>query len=217
MSLLVLVLLGACSSEHASVDVRYSLDVAFDVDGERVVGSSVYDLVMSSGGGSGDGTISRVVTKFKGEAIVVPFSGRPTLVILMTSGNKDAFRELFLYACGINIAKDETLQSYFGRIAAVRGPCEVKLEWLKILGIGDPSDPKAFRLADSNDLAPTFGSGIRIVSASVSKSDQPVTSGIRAMFPWIPRHGEWQQPGSVLSKVSVGIDLTADLFALGDT
>jgi hypothetical protein len=215
-NLLLLVTLAGCSLEHASTDIRYRLDVSLKVDGQEVTGSSVYELRMSSGGGSGAGTISRVVTQFEGQAIVVRLPEKPLLVVLMTTGNAAGFRRLFLHSCGIKIGDGESLESYFDRVTRFQGPCDVALNLIKILAIGDPGDPKTFHMAGGDNLSASFGSGVSLVSATVTRTTEPVTSGIRAILPWVLKHGELVPRDYILWKANAGINLSSDLFSIGD-
>ena len=72
---------GIIALDPSQAQFRYRLDLMLSVDGESVTGSSVYETTLKCGGGDGSGTISRVVMRFKGQALTMAIPGRPMLVI----------------------------------------------------------------------------------------------------------------------------------------
>jgi hypothetical protein len=210
----VLALLSACS---APVAVRYRLEVTFDVSGVRTTAFSVYQMSLGSGGGSGAGTIARfLVSSFEGQAIVLPLSNRPMLIVPMTTGTVDGFTMLYLAACDLRPNEGEAPAHYLTRVQAFNGTCNVPSNLLTILAIADPLNPKTLRLASLSNLSAMFGPKVSFLSATVSTTNDPVTTGIRSILPWVREPGTIVMPSeNVLRQIDIGIKLVNAMFILG--
>jgi hypothetical protein len=209
----VLALLSACSGP---AEVGYRLEVTIEVDGVTTTASSVYQVTLRSGGGSGAGTIARFITSLRGQAIVLPLVDRPTVIVAMRVGSVDEFKGLYLSACNLEPKEGEDAQSYFARVRSFSGTCSVEPNSLTILAITDPLNPRSLRLARVSNLAEAFGPGVSFVSAAVVTTNGPVTTGIRSIFPWVQEPGVVVMPSdNIYRQIKIGIPLLNDMFLLG--
>jgi len=60
----------------------------------------------------------------------------------------------------------------------------------------DPNDPKTVERVDPNDLAASFGAGVKLTRATVEITDDPLTTGIEKRLPWLAgeHSGSWIIP-----------------------
>lgn len=198
--------------------VRYRLDFTVRVDGKPITGSKVYQIALKSGGGDGSTEVARVTERFLGEAITIRLPGRPTLIALLATPEHgvDGFRDLFDRACGFSFGADESVSTFIGRVTSFRGSCPVPATSMpQILSISDRNDARTLALADYRDLSRSFGTGVEFVSASISTSEEPVSTGIIDELPWLKL-----QPGQevdihgtyILNKIDIGIYLSRSMF-----
>ena len=54
-----------------------------------------------------------------------------------------------------------------------------------LLRFGDLADPKSVARVDPNDLAASFGPGVKLVRATIEITDDPVTTGIEKRLGWV--------------------------------
>jgi len=197
-----------------SYDIRYRLDVNLLVDGEPITGSVVHALISPKGATIPALGISPQ-RKFYGQALVLDLpGGRPNLIVPTAGGGrlfqqgitdeeaayspvitKERFGNLFFSACGFytfprsrdwTLGGSETQADWYIRVNSFKGTCEVTPQFMPLLySIDDNYDVSTIQLADPNNLAARFGSGVEFVSASVSVVDDPVSTDVLQIFPWI--------------------------------
>jgi hypothetical protein len=82
----------------------------------------------------------------------------------------------------------------FKRVQAARGRGPITLPqklYPRFLRLRDIKDPTTAELVDPNDLAKSFGPGVRLVRVTIEITDDAVTRGIRKILPWVSRNAEW--------------------------
>lgn len=197
--------------------VRYRLDIAVRVDGKTIIGSKVYQIALSPGGGDGSTEVARLVTRFLGEAITIPLPGRPTLIALMAAAdfNEEGARNLFYRSCDLRFEDGESPSSFIRRVTSFRGSCPVSANAMpQIMSIADRNDPRTLAVADYHDLSRSFGNGVEFVSASVSTTDEPISTGIVDELPWLKiqpgQEAHWT--ADLNNKTQIRFQLTRTLF-----
>jgi hypothetical protein len=86
----------------------------------------------------------------------------------------------------------------FKRVQAARsrGPITLPQKlYPRFLRFRDIKDPATAELVDPDNLAKSFGPGVRLVRVTIEITDQPVTRGIRKVLPWLSPHAEWFRVG----------------------
>jgi hypothetical protein len=84
----------------------------------------------------------------------------------------------------------------FNRVQAARGRGPIVLPqklYPRFLRFRDIKDPTTAELVDPDNLAKSFGPGIRLVRVTIEITDEPVTRGIRKVLPWLSRNVGWFQ------------------------
>lgn len=142
-----------------------------------------------------------------GEAIFIEMKDGKNLVL--TLGN-DRTRQLSSSA--LYVSQKAFLYGHptrkFTDLPRVSLRTEIPLEWLPLLvTFQDVSDPNSYRVVNPIDLTIASDEGLRIVSAMVETTRDPVTIGINEMLPFmknmdradgdsskIKSLGDWRQP-----------------------
>jgi hypothetical protein len=83
-----------------------------------------------------------------------------------------------------------------------------------LVTFGDEADPTSVAEVDPDDLAATFGEGVRLKRITVELTDDPVTSGIEARLAWMNAYrGKWVNGGPTSYEDLTTDDLSAHLSA----
>jgi hypothetical protein len=180
-----------------SGDLRYRLTLYIDSNGQVVNGSSVYDtlwgwspppLAQLQGGRPWS-------TVVEGQALAVDLGNHGMLVAVMSHDplriGKPPNLGSSLDPAGLLA---ETFESSIGgmtwdllrRIRDTRGPVDVPLQILPLLiRLGDRNDPGSIEWVNPYDLAANFGTGVKLVRATIEMTSDPVTTGIEEKLPWL--------------------------------
>ena len=87
-----------------------------------------------------------------------------------------------------NGLKDE-FTDYLDQVNWRKPKGELPFKYLPMLvRFRDPNDPTSVERVDPLDLASSFGPGVTLKSAFVEITDDPLTRGIEARFPWVTRN-----------------------------
>jgi hypothetical protein len=82
----------------------------------------------------------------------------------------------------------------FKRVRAARGRGPITLPqklYPRFLRFRDVKDPRTAELVDPDNLAKSFGPGVRLVRVTIEITDAAVTRGTRKVLPWLSRHAQW--------------------------
>jgi hypothetical protein len=86
----------------------------------------------------------------------------------------------------------------FKRVEAAggRGPITLPQKlYPRFLRFRDIKDPATAELVDPDNLAKSFGPGVRLVRVTIEITDEPVTRGIRKVLPWLSPNVGWFRLG----------------------
>jgi hypothetical protein len=132
----------------------------------------------------------------RGEAIVVDLPGGQTLFVLLRSANSADWAAYLHQIVKLeNSPEDQAL--YYSRIAANRqvwtvprtkeyfGNKEVRDNYPYFVRFRDINDPKSVEQVDPDNLAKTFGQGVKLKSFTLKMADEPVTVGIEKRLGWL--------------------------------
>jgi hypothetical protein len=84
----------------------------------------------------------------------------------------------------------------FKRVQAAKGRGPITLPqqlYPHFLRFRDTKDSTTAELVDPDNLAKSFGPGVRLVGVTIEITDEPVTRGIRKILPWLSRNVGWFQ------------------------
>jgi hypothetical protein len=125
-----------------------------------------------------------------GEAVVVDLGACGQLFALLTGRGKRPFAdELSANAAaragGFKIGPG-LYTDFARRVAQAQGEIEVLPEELPMLvRFRDIADPKSVEAVDPNDLAKSFGPGVKLLRATIEMTSDPVTTRIEKRLGWL--------------------------------
>jgi hypothetical protein len=198
LALLGALFLSACAlAEDKTPDYRYRLTVEVETPEGVRTGSSVIEVEQTpvrSGFAPGAGVGVR--KRARGEAVAVDLPGGKTLFALLRSDNDvDWAAHVYVYLKpykkqSVLDAADDVLELEGERVLPRMWPAVANLKersaYPMLVTFGDLADPTSVARVDPDDLAATFGAGVRLKRITVELTDDPVTTGIEERLGWLP-------------------------------
>lgn len=160
------------------------------------------------------GAMSVGVSAAYGEAVAVDLgNGRVLFALLKEGGYRSNARRIALHAFHID------LSDYREKLAAMRDlnkqvgrKVELQPENLPMLvTFGDLNDPMSVKQVDPNDLAATFGEGVKLHSAVIEITDEDVTRKIDKWLPWLSEYRNKLFDGRTVHTIEASNRLANDL------
>jgi len=196
--LIPLVLFLAACDDPAAPDYRYRLTVEVETPEGLKTGSSVIEVEQTLGRAGASPANSQIYRKARGEAVAVDLPGGQTLFALLRSESDIEWAE----TVAARVAAMSGRGSSPGRFDAALnlvGPAEVprtfpaykfiekRSAYPMLVTFGDIDDPTSVERVDPDDLAASFGEGVKLKRITVQLTDDPVTTGIEGRFGWWDR------------------------------
>ena len=199
-------------------DYRYRLTVEVDTPQGLRTGSSVIEVHSVREHGS----MERLLTPAKGEAVAVDLPGGKVLVALLTGENgswaaagglRDAYPPI-AYGLADYQAHPDPFGAFvkeYQRMTRNRGVMVVprtKLQggggryeaisnYPRLVTFANIADPKSVVAVDADNLAASFGAGTKLRRITAQLTDDPVTVGIEKWLRWLATVG--RQRGTLLT------------------
>lgn len=187
--------LGGCSSYNY---LRYKMVVEVETPEGVKVGSAAREM----GLGKKRNFVGPPSSGIRGEAVVIDLPGGQTLFALLTGGDGDVD-----YAKQIGGRAE-----VWGKSPSEPrdGPVELYPEAPDTIGLKrtnplpmlvrfrDIADPTSVERVDPNDLAASFGAGVRLKRIAIESSDEDVTTGIEKRLVWLDRYYDKMLDGSTI-------------------
>ncbi|WP_395174945.1 hypothetical protein [Roseibium alexandrii] len=201
-SLKVLVVLGLIgwgllSWFAPTAHVRYELEVTLEVDGEPVTGSVVQEMTITSSPIDLLPDARQVSRKVRGQALEVDIPGRGSLFVLMArycpgttewGQCKGGYAYLVDRACGIT-QEQPNFAVFVRRFKRLVGSCPIAEDQLPVMvRFEDPLRSETAQQVLPKDLGKAFGFDVRFLSAGLTFTDVPVSTGIDNRLPWLSKH-----------------------------
>ncbi|QYU68927.1 hypothetical protein J4558_01955 [Leptolyngbya sp. 15MV] len=209
-----LLALGGCELFYPSETLRYRMTVIVDTPQGQRSGSSVLESTITAGTQFGDA--SGIRFSLRGEAVAVPLPNGKVLFALLgsdTGGDPAIYHSNLVQnaACGEGRPSLQPDPALCGgaqwkvfrpwarerSLAAELGPSLYPM----LVTFDDMDDPASVALVDSNDLATSFGSGVRLRSITLQLTDDAVTMMIEEQLNWLEsfgrEHGVLKPSGSI--------------------
>lgn len=169
--------LSGCNSAPRTIRYRLTLDV--DTPDGLKTGSGVIQITMNYNDGLLRGLGNPANPSVKGEAVVVDLGSAGILFCLLKNPS------YFLPAALPKGAPIKEGSNYYDSLRQYKPNGDVAFDRLPMLvrfhGI---DDPPTVAQVDPNDLATTFGAGVKLVRATIAITDDPVTTGITKYLGW---------------------------------
>jgi len=196
-------LLGSagCNAEDNAPDYRYRLTVEVETPEGLKTGSSVIEVEQSlmrpgSDPGAGVGVSRRV----RGEAVAVDLPDGKTLYALLRSENDVEWASRVYVLLAPKPEKDEPFVDQLDNVLELEGVQVLPRMWRANVLQGersaypmfvtfeDEADPRTVKLVDPDDLAASFGNGVRLKRITAELTNSRVTSGIDERLKWLNNH-----------------------------
>lgn len=200
----------------ASPELRYRMTIAVDTPEGLKAGSSVWSWRIAKGG------LDRPYNgRFRGEAIAVDLGARGMLFGLLVGRNADGKpvhgamqllpeRTFGDTGRGIRgerklhrdrVADVADLSKREGLAAELDCSATAKIDSCQFLvKFRDISDPSSVEAVNPSDLGSAFGGGVRLRRVTIEITDEPVTTGIDEIIPWLDRYRNLRFNGKRLGK-----------------
>lgn len=184
---------GAWRAVYTSGTWRYKLTLVVDDNGKLITSSSVTQVYVQD-----QPRItpeSHADIRVRGEGVAVDL-GKKGVFFALLSGKKLGYDHRYYivfteFPSEYDILSPDAIR-YYSKLKAKK---EMIFDNLPILvHFRDSKDPKTVELVDPKDLEKTFGKGVKLVSATIEMTDEPMTSNIwKYMPPFDGRTGfqEW--------------------------
>ena len=193
---LAAILLPACGfADDMAPDYRYRMTVEVETPEGVRTGSSVIAVTQSEGPAGGDPARSQTYRKIRGEAVAVGLPGGKTLFALLRSESDIEWAETVVLMAAPPSSHEPGGPSFEGAVEVRRTfPGNVRLKersgYPMLVTFADVSDPTSVELVDPDDLAASFGEGVKLKRITVELTDDPVTTGIEEQLAWLGEHPE---------------------------
>jgi hypothetical protein len=229
---LTVFLSGCALAEDKAPDYRYRLTVEVETPEGLKTGSSVIQVEQSLGGAASAGGLAggQVYYKVRGEAVAVDLPGGRTLFALLRSSNDAEWSARVMQMLVPKIQGEPWAES-FDNVLLIKRAVEVPRMWPAnatlpersafpmLVTFGDEADPVSVTLVDPDDLAATFGDGVKLKRIAVQLTDEPVTTGIEKRLGWLPNYYDKMLDGRTINTIDaenrLANDLTQGDFSMG--
>lgn len=225
----LVVLLSGCGT--ALPDYRYRLTVEVETPEGLKTGSSVIEVSTSMTSSTSIPSPGAVRHRMSGEAVTIDLGQHGTLFALLRSDvDVDwATNLLFLLAPEVGAVQDEN--GKYDSDASFRARYEAMLQNRRLIVLPktfhtisvlrdmparpmlvrfrDITDPTTVERVDPDDLAASFGEGVKLRRVTVQLTDDPVTTGIEKRLGWLDSYRKKHFDGTS----SFIEDLTTDELA----
>jgi hypothetical protein len=195
-------------------DYRYRLTVEVDTPEGVKTGSSVIEVRTAVGGANDIPSPGQFFTNARGEAVMVDLGKRGMLFALLRSEAREdwatrALHNLFplLTAKELRSLPEgvDDMEPQMERIfslpldKAMPLPRRVETGFRKnnkpvmvdnypmLVRFDDPAKPETVKRVDADDLAATFGDGVRLKAVTIARTTAPVKGNIERTLPWLYR------------------------------
>lgn len=192
---------GCAFAEDKSPDYRYRLTVEIETPEGLKSGSSVIAVRQNIGRAGGSPAHSQIYRHANGEAVTVDLPGGKTLFALLRSDNDVEWAAQVMHRIAPKI-EGETSEDAFNNVLLIKGEVELPrtfppVAWIPersaypmMVTFGDLADPTSVAEVDPDDLAASFGEGVKLKRITVELTDDPVTSGIKGRLVWMSEYPE---------------------------
>lgn len=227
---------GICALPLAGCDAlgqglptyRYRLTVEVETPEGLKTGSSVIEVRTSVAGRYSIPMPGVVSHRVRGEAVTVDLGSRGNLFALLRTENdldwpgnimfKMSFWRSYAHVQGGKHDSNRTFEAQFAAMLEQRKLAVLPSEFPSppfpkgmmarplLVGFKDIADRRSVVRLDPDDLASTFGDGVRLRRITVQITDDPVTTGIAKKLPWLPTID-----GSLI-KIPIGKSITERPF-----
>ena len=188
-------LLSGCEALIGLGDASYRFRMTVEVETPEGLkrGSSVYEVTAGRRTAFLPQMRSSEI-KSKGEAVAIDIAPGRTLFALLKNGTPSGtMAELSMTTLDKGFGTSHRAMVSTAEELEARdadgSPAVVDPEFYPILvTFGDPADPASVTKVDPDDLAATFGEGVKLNRITIELTDDPVTTGINKRLGWLSNY-----------------------------
>nr|WP_319515201.1 hypothetical protein [uncultured Cohaesibacter sp.] len=173
--------------------VYYRLDITFEIDGIPVTGSGVQKYKISRN--RTPLSTSQLNSGAYGDAVIVDLPGKKSVFALMATPREDGsykggngvYDFLIIRSCKLREQNRRiSFSSIVRLVGRMSGTCEIPLHYIPVLVIFEnEKDPTSVKRIFPNHLENTLGENAKFIGASLTITDEPMTTGIEKRLPWL--------------------------------
>jgi len=194
-------------AEGKAPDYRYRLTVEVETPDGLKTGSSVIEVQQSIGRTTMGGFNEQVFFRIRGEAVAVDLSDGRTLYALLRSGGDVEWAARVIPFLSPTAEDDNPLDD----LLLLKGKKELPRSWSKpgpfnnrsaypiMVTFSNEAEPTSVAEVDPDDLAATFGQGVKLKRITAELTDDPVTTGIDERLGWLPNYYDKMLDGQRLN------------------
>jgi len=183
--------------EDRAPDYRYRLTVEVETPEGLRTGSSVIQVEQSIGRTTMDGFGEQVFLRIRGEAVAVDLPDGRTLYALLRSGGDVEWAARVIPFLSPAAEDENPLDDLLllegkkelPRKWSAQGPFNNVSAYPMMVTFGDLTDPTSVTEVDPDDLAASFGAGVKLKRITVELTNDPVTTGIAERLGWLEEVG----------------------------
>lgn len=217
-----LILPGCAFADDNAPDYRYRLTVEVDTPQGLRTGSSVIQVEQSLGLAGGSPANSQIYRRVRGEAVAVDLPDGRTLFALLRSESDSEWAETVVPRVAPKTGGSRN-KPRFDTALNLRGKAELPrtfpaYAWIDersaypmLVTFGNLADSTSVAQVDPDDLAMTFGEGVKLKRITVELTDDPVTGGIEQRLEWLPKYYDKMLDGQTINTIEAENRLANDL------
>ena len=239
---MVLALTGCGTSGEHLPDYRYRMTVEVDTPEGLKIGSSVIQVQTMVAGRNSIPTPGAVGHRIRGEAVTVDLGVRGVLFALLRSDDNSDWASNVMYRLAPKVPRvhdddgkfnsSRDFKAQFAAMLAHREPIDLPSTFPDVGHLKDrPAGPMLVRFQNianpatietvqPDDLAASFGRGVKLHRIRLQLTNDPVTRGIEERLKWLPSQRGSLIPiprGTPIGDMPIGSSITEGDFNRGDT
>lgn len=226
LALAALMVPGCAFADDTAPDYRYRLTVEVETPEGLKAGSSVIEVQQTLVRAGSSPAHQALERRVRGEAVAVDLPGGKTMFALLRSDNDiDWASRVFVLLAP---KRKQTFEDSLDDVLEVKGEQALPRMWPAVSTIpersaypmlvtfNDLAKPESVTAVDPDDLAATFGDGVKLKRITVELTDDPVTTGIEERLGWLPSYFDKMLDGQRLNNSeALSNNLSQGSFARG--
>ncbi len=209
--------MAGCEKVDRTPDYRFRLTVEVETPDGLKSGSSVIEVETDVASEYAIPTPGRVSTNVRGQAAAVDLGDGQVLFAMLRSEISYDWASNIMFMLAPKYSGENAFEARYDAMLNRRSAIRVPRFWRRGLLRGvsaypmlvtfeDIQDPESAVKVDPDDLAARFGEGVRLKHITVQMTDDPVSTGIERLLPWLDDFRRRNLDGSS----SVAADATKD-------
>lgn len=187
--------LGGCGLLNSSYTYRYKITVEIETREGLKTGFAVHETIVGKSNVDLGELSAKRGMRTRGEAVAVDLPGGQTLFALMpdsrlTQSVLDPEWKNDWVESAMRITSGNTPKGPLPMTPGKPRPVGLETGYPMLVTFTDISDPASVKLVDPDDLAASFGPGVKLKRIIIEITSDPVSTGIETRLVWLGKHPE---------------------------